>query len=75
MRIITHLHIALLRRRLRRQYLAYQTGLSGDGGRHITNVITGGRVDRYAQRFNGTLDKLSQLDPAAPTHRLEVEGE
>lgn len=75
MQIPTRLKIVLLRRRLRRQYLAYQNLRSGDGGRHITNIITGGRVDRCARRVNETLDRLSQLDPAAPAERLEVEGD
>lgn len=70
---ITSLRIWSLKRRARRHYLAHHYR-SGDGGRHITNIITGGVVDYHANEFNRTLDRLAELDPETPTARLEVEA-
>lgn len=64
------LRVWALKRRAKRHYLAYKGTRAADGGNHITNVITGGRLDYHAQLFNVTLDRLAELGEPVPEARL-----
>lgn len=59
-----------LKEKARRAYLRWQG--DGHGGRHIANIITGGRIDQHAREFNETMDDLAKIDPETPTVRLPV---
>lgn len=64
------LRVWALKRRARQRYLSFLSIQSGDGGRHISNLVTGGRVDYHAQQFNETLDRLAELGEPVPEGRL-----
>lgn len=62
-----------LKEKARRAYLRWQG--DGHGGRHIANIITGGRIDEHAREFNETMDKLAKIDPENPSARLPAGDE
>lgn len=69
-----YLKIQLLKFRMRRTYCAIQNlHARYDCGQHMTDILSGGRLNSLVVEFNGYLDKLAVLDPDnCPAHRMEV---
>lgn len=65
-KLILDLRIWRLKRLACRHYQNYIEARSGDGGHHITRVISGHRIDRHARRFNDTMARWRRLDKTAP---------
>jgi|GEM_PF-5309654 len=62
--------IALLKRRARRAYRAYNKAAgSVSCGRALAEHVSGAVFEAKVE-FNGVMDKLAKLDPDAPKQRL-----
>lgn len=68
--MLNKIRIYLLKRQARRHYRDRMSFQVGDAGAFISDVISGGRVNYHARRFNELMDELAEIDPDTPKERL-----
>ena len=66
--IAQELRIVAMKRKARRLLTAHRQMAGGDSG--VLAAYVSPSLARTAQRFNDTMDRLAQLDPACPRDRL-----
>lgn len=67
----TKAKVLLLRRKARSLYIKYfNLADSHDCGLNMADVISGGKLSRYRNQFNETMDKLRAMGEDVPEGRL-----